>query len=289
MSVANDLDEYTPVREVYLVRSPQEKAEADVVIAEEPLEIFVESETGQRQVVATTMRTPGEDSYLALGYLFSEGIVKFASEVKRVSRMEGVQCSTSGERSLNQVVVHLTSETLPEGLTEHKRQGLQSSSCGLCGQTSIEHIYQSIYPDKKPSERIWRTEDVQQSLAAIKDCQPLFEQTGGSHGAWLLNADHSIAVSFEDIGRHNCLDKMLGYCLMHPETRNPDQTLIVSSRLSYELVHKAAILGVNVLGSVGAPSSLAVELAKILKITTLCFLNPHRFNIYTNPNFYFQF
>lgn len=266
--MTHKLPEYSAFREVNVLKEGE--VVKDYVIAEEPLEIFIKAD-GEVERIATTMRTPGEDALLGLGYLKSEGLL---IEVLDVSRPEGCE-------GRNQVVISMPSLP-PDHLRGSQRVGVQSSSCGLCGKVSLESILGHQYPVVLPASRKWRKEDFTTLSLQIEEHQPLFSETGGSHSVWLFNEESALVASFEDVGRHNALDKLLGWTVTQPEVTYENMTLILSSRLSYELVHKAALLGVWVIASVGAPSSLAVELANKLELTTVGFLKKQHLNLYTN-------
>ena len=265
-----NLPEHSPFRKVNVLKRGQ--LVTDYVIAEEPLEIRV-CDGGKEDAIATTMRTPGSDAYLALGYLKSEGLLSEILGIHRPLLCEG--------EDLNCVVVRM--KTYPHDTEkQHQRLGVQSSSCGLCGMVSIESILGYEYPTRSDPQRRWNKQDFQAITEQLEISQELFLKTGGSHGVWLFDRDNQLVKSFEDVGRHNALDKLLGWLEIHPVEELENMTLILSSRLSYELVHKAAVLGVQVIASVGAPSSLAVELANKLHMSAVGFLWRSQFNIYTN-------
>ncbi|MGJ8677485.1 MAG: formate dehydrogenase accessory sulfurtransferase FdhD [Akkermansiaceae bacterium] len=263
------IPEYSATREVLVFKYGE--TVKDVVIAEEPLEIFVAA-NNRVELVATTMRTSGEDHVLAVGHLFSEGIV---GSIMAISRPE--QCSDAN----NQVIVEFDQWPVEEGKSM-QRLGVQSSSCGLCGKTSLDSFFQQDYSMRPVSARRWSYADIEFISESIHDEQPRFQQTGGSHCVWLYDAANQLVISFEDVGRHNALDKLLGWVRLHQLNGIENMTLVLSSRLSYELVHKAALVGLWVVLSIGAPSSLAVELANKLEMTAIGFLKNKRFNIYTN-------
>lgn len=239
----------------------------DLVIAEEPLEIII-TFSGENTPLATTMRTPGHDLYLTLGYLRSEGISPFPDSIDRP------------EEGNNTVLLHYKF-SLPKGLSASHRIGLQSSSCGLCGKVSIEDLLEQQYPSRTIPTRRWLQADLDALYTQLSQ-QPLFLKTGGSHAVWLFNEENELIATFEDVGRHNALDKLLGWVALEEIVDLENMTLVLSSRLSYELVHKAGVLGVWVVIALGAPSSLAVELSSKLDLTTLGFFKKESYNLYTN-------
>jgi len=239
------------------------------VIAEEPLELLIM--VGQeREALATTMRTPGYDLFLALGYLRSESLPLPSS----ITRPES--CSEEN----NQLLLHYDHSPLAQLATQ--RRGIQSSSCGVCGKTSLDDLLNTNYQNRIEPARRWTSQDFSQIHSALSEHQPLFEQTGGSHAVWLFDSDNELLVNFEDVGRHNALDKLLGWATVNHINDFQNMTLVLSSRLSYELIHKAAHLGVWMIIAMGAPSSLAVELSNKLECSTIGFFKKPPYNIYTN-------
>ena len=268
------IPEYSSVRTVRVMKGVE--TVEDVVIAEEPLEIIIVTPDGET-ALATTMRTPGHDVYLCLGYLISEGAKVLPESITR---------SNSCADDNNQICLYYSESPFPTERT-HSRLGVQSSSCGLCGKTSLADLLKVTYPGRTIPTRQWQAEDL---LALSKGlaAQPLFQKTGGSHAVWLFNENNEIVAAFEDVGRHNALDKMLGWATQNSPENINNMTLVLSSRLSYELIHKAALLGTWVVIALGAPSSLAVELANKLEITSLGFFKGETYNLYSNRKAYFR-
>jgi len=261
------MNEYSSVRRVNILKGGV--LSEDVVIAEEPLELIIRTDKGDQNILSTTMRTPGNDFFLALGYLRSEGI----SMPDQVSRPSG--CAEDN----NKVVLHY--KELPD-IEVGKRHGLQSSSCGVCGKADIDSLLYAEYGERKPSDRRWNDLDFEEVQTVLDRSQPMFAQTGGSHAVWLFDEHNQLLVSFEDVGRHNALDKLLGWAAVAQRDDFHNMTLVLSSRLSYELIHKAATLGVWMIVAMGAPSSLAVELSKKLDCTMIGFFKKAPHNLYTN-------
>ncbi len=269
MSIASApyyLTEHSAVRRVNVLKG--NGVEEDFVIAEEPLELLIA--VGQeREALATTMRTPGHDLFLALGYLWSEALPL----PTHITRPES--CAEN-----NQVLLHYEQSPLTQQSTQ--RRGIQSSSCGVCGRTSLEDLLNTSYQNRIVPTRRWTSQDLSQIHSTLSENQPLFEQTGGSHAVWLFDSDNVLLMNFEDVGRHNALDKLLGWVIVNHIHDLQNMTLVLSSRLSYELVHKAAHLGVWMIIALGAPSSLAVELSNKLECTTIGFFKKPPYNLYTN-------
>jgi len=258
--------EYSSTREVRLLRN--NALITAHVIAEEALEIVLSSRL-RVETIAHTMRTPGHDTYLALGYLLSEGAHRSPLQFSR-------------DCDLNQLTIHYAHWPLPDSYTSQRRN-VQNSSCGACGQSDLTHLLQHEYPHRVPPTKRWDLAALSTLADQLSLHQPLFDLTGGSHCVWLFSPEHSCLASFEDIGRHNALDKLLGWERTHPVPDIQNCTLVLSSRLSHELVHKAATLGVWNILSIGAPSSLALELANYLELTTIGFFkSASSFNLYTN-------
>ncbi|MFT5993540.1 MAG: FdhD protein [Bradymonadia bacterium] len=262
---------------VELVRWRDEafSAEVDSVAIEEPLEIrlgFFIGDTPATKSVAVTMRTPGHDDELAVGFLVTEGIVNRRDELVRVSR-----CAGTPESAANRVRVDLARGAATE-LNRLDRNFYTTSSCGVCGKASIEAISVPVLP----VETAFRlTQRVLTSLPArLREAQPTFEQTGGLHAAALFSATGVRRALREDVGRHNAVDKLIGRCFLDDALPLQNYALMLSGRASFELIQKALVAGVRFIAAVGAPSSLAVQLAKTHDATLVGFLRDDRYNIY---------
>jgi FdhD protein len=239
---------------------------------EEPLEIRL----GGRRFTLT-MRTPGHDEELAAGFLFAEGFINDASELGEIRRVRGRRGAP--EPNAIDIILNVPADGLR---TRLKRNFVISSSCGVCGKTSIDSIRRRVMP---PSDSARVTPATLLALAAkLREGQRVFAATGGLHGAALFDLDGTMLAIREDVGRHNAVDKLVGYALtnaMLPLARN---IMMVSGRLSFEIVQKAAAAGAPILAAVSAPSSLAVELAEEIGTTLIGFLRDGSFNIYTRPD-----
>lgn len=236
----------------------------DELTIEEPLEIRV-----GRKAIATTMRTPGHDEELAAGFVLSEGIVRARDQITSVS--------VSGD---NRIVVQLT-DAVKLKLNSTKRLGTISSSCGLCGKTSIDAIRQNFPAVRSAGIRI----DIETMLSlpqTLRNAQSDFARTGGIHAAGIFAMDGELIIAREDIGRHNAVDKAIGRALLDELLPLEKHLLLVSGRASFEIIQKALAVGIPIVASVSAPSSLAVEFARDNNQTLIGFLRPPSCNIYTH-------
>jgi FdhD protein len=239
---------------------------------EEPLEIRL---AGRRFTL--TMRTPGHDEELAAGFLFAEGFINDASELGEIRRVRGRKGAP--EPNAIDVILNVPADGLRARL---KRNFVMSSSCGVCGKTSIDSIRRRVTPPVD-SARV-----APATLLALPEKlragQRVFAATGGLHGAAIFSLDGAMLAIREDVGRHNAVDKVIGHALANAMVPLARHIMMVSGRLSFEIVQKAAASGVPILAAVSAPSSLAVELAEEIGTTLVGFLRDGSFNIYTRPD-----
>jgi FdhD protein len=253
----------------------------DLLAVEEPLEIRVHFDADERLVrrtVSITMRTPGDDLALAVGFLFTEGILTDRAQVEDVRHCGPVV----GDDGLRNVVRVRLAPGRTVDLARLERHFYTSSSCGVCGKTSIEALRAtSSFPIAPPDAAPVLAPAVVHALPArLREAQTLFERTGGLHASALFDMQGTLLALREDVGRHNALDKVIGAELMAGSLPASDRVLLVSGRASFELVQKAAMAGIPVLAAVGAPSSLAVRLATESGMTLLGFVRDGRFNVY---------
>ena len=254
---------------------------ADSVAAEEPLEIRVVAEIGgqrQRHSVAVTMRTPGNDFELAAGFLCGEGMLRHQGDVWRVD-----YCDASSSQDPNNVVEVSLSPGVDFDAERLSRHVFTSSSCGICGRASLEAVQISCPRVPIGTFRLYPQQLVRLP-ATLREAQPVFSETGGLHAAGLFDGTGRLLALREDVGRHNAVDKVVGFLLLEARLPGSDRVLLVSGRASFELVQKAALAGIPVLAAVGAPSSLAVELAKEMGMTLVGFLRDGRFNVYSGAD-----
>ncbi len=250
---------------------------SDLVTTEEPLEIRVVAEIeGQHTPtsIAVTMRTPGDDFELATGFLVSEGVVSQQRDIWRIA-----YCDSSDSSDDQNIVEVVLRPTVGFDLDLLARNVITSSSCGVCGKASIEAV-ESICP-VRPEGRIRVDRSVLVALPeTLASRQPVFAKTGGLHAAALFDERGDLVLRREDVGRHNAVDKLVGSLLSSGELPAGDRVLLVSGRVSFELVQKALVAGIPFLAAVGAPSSLAIELAEAYGMTLVGFLRQGRFNVY---------
>jgi FdhD protein len=252
----------------------------DKLAIEEPLEIRLAFGAGLTRTVkniSVTMRTPGSDAELATGFLFTEGIIKDKNELASVNHCF-IACAENKE---NVIQVELAEDAIPE-LKNTDRNFYTTSSCGVCGKGSIAAIktVSSFQPDQ--SNDFFITREMMLELPSrLRLYQDIFDVTGGLHACALFNTAGELLLLREDVGRHNALDKLIGAALERDLLPLKNAVLLLSGRASFELVQKAAMAGINIIGAIGAPSSLAVQLADEFGITLVGFLRHKRFNIYT--------
>ncbi len=252
---------------------------ADVLSVEEPLEIRVRYGSGRERVqksISVTMRTPGNDRELALGFLFTEGIIAADGGIQRAQHT-GMECSAQEE---NVVQVDFMEGFVPQ-LHQADRNFYTTSSCGVCGKSSIQSIktVNPFHRQQRPALQL--SKHVFYLLPKkLRAAQRGFAATGGIHAAALFTLQGELMDLREDVGRHNALDKLIGNALMNDALPLNRHLLLLSGRASFELIQKAAMAGISIVAAIGAPSSLAVELAAELGITLIGFLKEDSFNIY---------
>ena len=251
----------------------------DSLAIEEPLEIRLEyGALNNRMVqnVSVTMRTPGNDAELAAGFLFTEGIVKNKVDISDIDHCF-IACTENKE---NVIQVSLNEGVIPN-LLNTERNFYTTSSCGVCGKGSINAIRTVSSFTGQADELTITSELLYQLPDILQHHQKVFADTGGLHASALFNTTGELLLVREDVGRHNALDKLIGAALNKGWLPLNNHILVLSGRASFELVQKAAMAGINMIAAVGAPSSLAVELATEFNITLAGFLRNRRFNIYT--------
>ncbi|HEY8864662.1 MAG TPA: formate dehydrogenase accessory sulfurtransferase FdhD [Candidatus Dormibacteraeota bacterium] len=250
----------------------------DAVVTEEPLQLML-----QGQPLSVVMRTPGQDIELCLGLMFSEGIVRGVDEVRLIRISAEAGETDSGIRveadlvESNQIDVQLAGA--PRRRPE--RSMLSSSACGVCGTVLIEDLRRDLAalpPGPKVDPSV-----LPGLVEILRAGQGVFERTGGLHAAGLFSPDGKLEHLREDIGRHNAVDKVVGRALLERALPAAESILVVSGRAGYEIVQKSVSAGIPVLAAVGAPSSLAVSLAREFNQTLIGFLRGERFNVYAGP------
>jgi FdhD protein len=241
----------------------------DYLAAEEPLEIHIGSEP-----LSVTMRTPGHDLELAAGFLFTEGLVTKPAQILSLEND-----AQDGEKNRGNVVrALLTPESAPD-LDKMRRNFFAASSCGICGKASIDSVRARTLEPPNPKFR-FNPEVLLRLPETLRDSQAVFGRTGGLHAAALFDTAGKLLVLREDIGRHNAVDKVIGWAFLEKRTPLGDMLMLVSGRGGFEIVQKAIIAGLPLVASVSAPSSLAVQLAREMCLTLIGFLRGKRFVIY---------
>ncbi|MEW6581889.1 MAG: formate dehydrogenase accessory sulfurtransferase FdhD, partial [Actinomycetota bacterium] len=254
------------------VRGGRTRQRDDRLAVEEPLEIRVHGPGEAPVPVAVTMRTPGHDFELAAGFLLTEGIVTDPARVTRVA-----YCNGAAEQRYNVVTVTLA-DPLPAGA---ERRVYATSSCGVCGKATLDAVEVMCHPPG-PGPVVAATA-LTRMARALRDHQPGFSRTGGLHAAGLFTAAGDLLAAREDVGRHNAVDKLVGWAALNRRLPLTDLVIVVSGRLGFEILQKAAVAGCPAVAAVSAPTSLAVDAAHRLGVTAIGFLRDGGFNVYAHP------
>jgi FdhD protein len=266
------------------------EADRDCVAIEEPLEIRLgHGPTDKRAVqgLSITMRTPGNDTELAVGFLVSEGIVRQRSDVELVRGCGpalsylGIKNRDGGPRKLRNTVRVELAANVEVDLQRLERHFYTTSSCGVCGKTSLEALAVGDPPPLPADGPMLSTAAIHALPERLRLPQSLFNRTGGLHAAGLFDSGGNILALREDVGRHNAVDKLIGAEFLAGRLPLGERGILVSGRASFELMQKALMAGVPILAAVGAPSSLAVQLAVQFNMTLIGFLREGRFNVYS--------
>jgi FdhD protein len=262
-----------PVLKIDLSGSAEPRRRPDDLAAEEPLEIRV-----RRAPLAVTMRTPGQDIDLAMGFLLTEGVIGAAGDV-----VTAQLCAGTDTPNTYNVVDVVLGDDVPPPVTDPSRNFYTTSSCGVCGKASIDAVRtRSRFdvagdPLRMPASVLTTLPD------RLRTAQRTFDRTGGLHAAGLFAADGELLVLREDVGRHNAVDKVIGWALREQRLPLTGHVLLVSGRASFELTQKAWMAGIPMLAAVSAPSTLAAELAEEAGMTLVGFLRGTSMNVYTSP------
>ena len=267
--------------EVLKLKSKKQENIEDAISIEEPLEMLLKYKKNNKWVIeniSITMRTPGNDEDLITGFLFNEKIIENFNQIEKIEKKgKGV-----GKYNLkNKIVVKINnSENINIG--KLRRNFLTNSSCGVCGKTSIDSL-EVIKTDKiKKTVPKLSYETIIQAPELLRQSQSEFSKTGGIHASSLIDDSGKVIVTREDVGRHNALDKLIGYAHRKKLIDNHSQFIACSGRLNFELIQKGLMSNIGIMAGVGAPTSLAIDLAKRFKMTLLGFVKNNSFNIYTN-------
>jgi FdhD protein len=246
----------------------------DTLAAEEPLEIRVQGPRQDQRSVAVTMRTPGGDFELAVGFLFTEGLIT-SGDISRVA-----YCDTLPGEDQQYNIVSVTLNR-PFDFDQLKRNFYATSSCGVCGKAALDDIEVRCAPVASGTRVTAAT--LLALPTELRKAQKVFERTGGLHAAGLFSSDGVLVSIREDVGRHNAVDKVVGEQVLAGRVPLADHILQVSGRLSFEIVQKAAVGGIPIVSAVSAPSSLSVEAGERFGMTLVGFVRDDRLNVYTHP------
>ena len=279
-SEGTDADRRTSQVEVDGLRGGEATRRADLVATEEPLEIRL----GYRLVgqpaeksVSVTMRTPGRDVELATGFLYSEGILSGADDVAGIERCSAAESPSRG----NILRVHVA-EGVEVDVGSLQRNFYTTSSCGVCGKASLEALDVEGCPTLEPDDFAIPADTIRRLPDRLREAQTLFEETGGIHAAGLFDAAGRLLDLQEDVGRHNAMDKLVGSRLLDDALPIGESVVVLSGRASFELLQKALTAQIPVVVAVGAPSSLAIDVAREFGATLVGFARDDRFNVYTH-------
>jgi len=247
----------------------------DTVAVEEPLEIILELPTEKKLTLSITMRTPGNDQELAAGFLFTEGIVHSITDIRTIGH------NRDAARPDNSLSVALT-HSLHHDPEQFYRHFFTHSACGVCGKTSMQALELRHQPKLVPAAPVITASVLCELPERVRQHQEQFQKTGGIHAAALFSMTGELLLLREDVGRHNALDKLIGTLLLENRLHQAHQgILLVSGRTSFELVQKALMADIPILAAIGAPTSLALQLAQRHDMTLIGFLKNSGFNLYT--------
>lgn len=250
----------------------------DCIVEESPLQIIVAygaANARKRETLSVTMRTPGDDFNMVTGFLFCESIIQQSTDILSIKYLGNPDDETLQE---NIVLVELAAHVV-FNIEDKKRNFLSAASCGFCGKTNADMIRQQLFFPISSNMQL-HAEMLYQLPDLLNASQSLFTQTGGAHAVALINASGELIHISEDVGRHNAMDKLVGAQLKKKQLPLKDHLVLFSGRLSYELLQKSLMAGISMVCAIGAPSTLAVELAEDHGVTLIGFLKNNSFNIY---------
>ena len=253
----------------------------DLVSIEEPLEIslkYKEKDNWIEQPLSSTMRTPGNDEDLVRGFLFNEQIVKSLNDIDNIESYG----DKVGQYKIQNKILATLNNSENVNISKIKRDFLTNSSCGVCGKSSLDALEIIKTTKTNASEPKISKDVIIQSPDILREGQSEFSKTGGIHASGLFNSDGKLIALREDVGRHNALDKLIGCALEKNQFDPKDQFITCSGRLNFELVQKVLMTDIGIMIGVGAPTSLAIDLANKFDITLIGFVKRDSFNIYTN-------
>ncbi len=255
-------------RSIIKMLGQQPNTVQDILAVEEPLQIQLQANYSIKNI-AVTMRTPGNDDELAAGFLFTEGVIKNNGQIAEIKLAGG-----------NNSIVTMKEGETPL-LRNTERNFYATSSCGVCGKASIDSVKTAI-PFANEVHFTINASILYSLQDSLQSRQQIFETTGGLHAAALFDGNGEFILLREDVGRHNALDKLIGHFFLQGKLPLSNKVLLLSGRASFELIQKAAMAGIKIVAAIGAPSSLAVQLAEENNIALIGFLRHDKFNIYCN-------
>ncbi|AYJ50192.1 formate dehydrogenase accessory sulfurtransferase FdhD [Rhodococcus sp. P1Y] len=264
----------TARRPVIRIRGPYESSRPDTLVVEEPLEIRVNG-----SALAVTMRTPGHDIELAHGFLLTEGVISGRDDIAVARYCDGVD--DDGQNTYNVLDIVL-SPGVPPPDPGVERNFYTTSSCGVCGKGSLDAVRLKTRHSPAGDETEVKSSVLKTLPDTLRASQKAFDSTGGLHAAALFDTDGTMLVSREDVGRHNAVDKVIGWATGENRIPIGGTVLMVSGRASFELAQKAVMAGIPILAAVSAPSSLAVDLAEESGVTVVGFLRGENMNLYSH-------
>ena len=253
----------------------------DIISIEEPLQMSLRFQVGGKwnvENISITMRTPGNDEDLIVGFLYNERIIENISEIKKIEKED----EKVGDFNIQNKIVATINNIKNIDIGKLKRNFLTNSSCGVCGKTSLDSV-EVIKNDKlNLSFPKIKKEIIMKSPELLMSKQSGFSKTGGIHASSLINDSGKVIITREDVGRHNALDKLIGYAQKKKLIDNHSQFIACSGRLNFELVQKGLMSNIGIMAGIGAPTTLAIDLAKRFEMTLLGFVKNNSFNIYSN-------
>lgn len=259
---------------------------ADLLAVEEPLEIqltFGPFDARRTKSITVTMRTPGHDEELAAGFLFTEGVLADSTQILHIDKVAGTAPSSNSTSSAHTIPGNIVRVEIEPGIEFRtatlERNFYTTSSCGICGKASLLAL-RSVCPPRRRNDLSLSAETLYALPDLLRNSQQVFAATGGLHGAALFTPEGQLVLSREDVGRHNAVDKLLGNQFLADAIPLYDKVLMLSGRVSFELLQKSAMAGIPMVAAVGAPSSLAVKVAQEFDITLIGFLRDQRLNVY---------
>jgi FdhD protein len=266
---------------VHKFKSDTHEEKDDLISIEEPLEISLKFEKENKiitQLLSITMRTPGQDEDLVRGFLYNEQIIK---DIKHISSIEKFGDKVGQYNIQNKILVTLNDASNVD-ITKIKRDFLTNSSCGVCGKSSLDAL-EVIKQDKTPKlEPKLNSKIIISAPDTLRNNQAEFAHTGGIHASGLFNKDGTLINVKEDVGRHNALDKLIGNALINRQIDPSNQFITCSGRLNFELIQKVLMTNIGIVIGVGAPTSLAIDLANKFDMTLIGFVKKDSYNVYTN-------